>query len=132
MPDRELPVDTLLTIMICLVWPPGAVYIMKGCGSEVAICAGLTMLFIFPGVWYAVHTAVHRPKNAQSKVIVDNNGTASNVQTTPRRTNTLPPVVQTIQAQPAATPTEQVVVVTKGPEPASATSSPTASVAPLR
>ncbi|KEQ95070.1 hypothetical protein AUEXF2481DRAFT_234143 [Aureobasidium subglaciale EXF-2481] len=75
--------------------------------------------------------AVHRPKNIQSKVILDNSGTASNVQTTPRRTSTLPPVVQTIQAQPAVVPTEQVVVVTKGPEPASATSSPTAPITPL-
>ncbi|KEQ95071.1 hypothetical protein AUEXF2481DRAFT_40335, partial [Aureobasidium subglaciale EXF-2481] len=44
MPDRELPSDTLLIIMICLAWPPGAVYLMKGCGSEVAICVALSML----------------------------------------------------------------------------------------
>ncbi|KAI5270890.1 hypothetical protein E4T47_05812 [Aureobasidium subglaciale] len=131
MPGRDFTTDTLVLVVLSMMWPPGAVYIMKGCGSEVAICVALMFLFVFPGVWYSIYLALHHTKNTQSKVIVDNTGTASNVQTIPRRTSTLPPVVQTIQAQPAAAPTEQVIVVTKGPEPASAISSPTAPVAPV-
>ncbi|KAH0366492.1 hypothetical protein KCU65_g5385, partial [Aureobasidium melanogenum] len=146
MPERFHENETLLILIVALVAPPVAVFLMRGCGYEVLICFLLGLLFFFPGQIYAFclvaeHARQLKQKTAKPMAVVETpaKSTKSNVdQVAPVAP---PPVVQTIEykppstapppptpasptpAAPAPTPaaapptvTEQVVVVTKSPD----------------
>ncbi|KAK6004642.1 hypothetical protein QM012_008504 [Aureobasidium pullulans] len=138
MPERHHDQDTLLLLLIALINPVIAVFMMRGCGLEVVICFLLCLLFIFPGSIYAFYlVAEHARKKKLDVTGYPAQSTKSNaVQVVP---TSPPPVVQAIEfkPQPAAPPpptpvsptpaaptpapavAEQVVVVTKSPDKAS-------------
>ncbi|KAH0335681.1 hypothetical protein KCU81_g8914, partial [Aureobasidium melanogenum] len=145
MPERFHENETLLILLVAMIAPAVAVFLMRGCGHEVLICFLLGLLFFFPGQIYAFclvaeHARQLKQKTGKPIVVVENPAqlAKSNVV---QVTSSTPPVVQTIEykppsaapppptpvsstpAAPAPAPppapptvTEQVVVVTKSPD----------------
>ncbi|KAH0288693.1 hypothetical protein M436DRAFT_80299 [Aureobasidium namibiae CBS 147.97] len=149
MPDKtHFDLETLLLLVIAMLNPMIAVFMMKGCGKEFVICTLLFILCLFPAWLYTYWLIADRHKRKKSGVLivvgVTGQSSGSNVVQLQRANTAPPPVVQTIEykpqpALPAPTPASappptpasptkatEVVMVTKAPD-----SPPAAAPAPV-
>lgn len=130
MPDKtQYDLETLILMLIAMLNPMIAVFMMKGCGKELVICILLTIFMfvfgvslflptypltfrfarLFPGWMYAYSLVTDRHKRKRSGqlvvVAVPAQSSGSNV-VQMQRTSTAPaPVVQTIEYKPQPAPT---------------------------
>ncbi|KAG9914005.1 hypothetical protein KCV05_g13446, partial [Aureobasidium melanogenum] len=92
--DRAQDQETLLLLLVALIAPPFAVFMMRGCGHEVVICVVLGFLLVIPGQIYAYYLVAehYRMKKTGQLVVVE----------TPAQ-STKPNVVQGQNASPTNT-----------------------------